>query len=72
MLVHPTWAFINGYFFRLGFLDGFDGFSIAIYTAQQTFQKYNKLYRLQRSNINAVANMTKPVLPQTKTAIGEG
>lgn len=52
LLVHPAWAFINGYFFRVGFLDGFDGFVIAGQTAHQVFLKYSKLYRLQRMERN--------------------
>jgi len=47
ILVHPTWAFMNGYFFRLGFLDGASGFFIAVHTAHQVFMKYTKLYKLQ-------------------------
>jgi glycosyltransferase involved in cell wall biosynthesis len=71
MLVRPTWAFLNGYFFRRGFLDGFDGFAIAIHTAHQVFQKYSKLYRLQRSRRNPVAAIAKTATSGTKTAIGE-
>lgn len=48
MLIRPTWAFFNGYFLRLGFLDGLDGFTIAVNTAHQVFLKYIKLYRIQR------------------------
>jgi len=48
ILVNPFWSFFNGYFIRLGFLDGFYGFVIAINAAHQTFLKYIKLYRLQR------------------------
>jgi glycosyltransferase involved in cell wall biosynthesis len=72
ILFHPFWAFVNGYVFRRGFLDGLDGFSIAVHTSHQVFQKYSKLYRLQRSKQNTVAALSKPVLPGTKTAIGEG
>ncbi len=71
MLLHPAWAFINGFFLRLGFLDGFDGFSIAIHTSHQVFQKYSKLYRLQRSKQYPIAAFAKPAVPGTKTAIGE-
>jgi len=48
MLVRPAWAFLNGYIFRLGFLDGTDGFTIAVNTAHQVFLKYSKLHRLQK------------------------
>jgi glycosyltransferase involved in cell wall biosynthesis len=72
MLVNPAWAFINGYIFRKGFLDGFDGFTIAVHTSHQVFQKYSKLYRLQNIKQSPVAALAKPVLPGTKAAIGEG
>jgi glycosyltransferase involved in cell wall biosynthesis len=44
----PFWAFFNGYVLRLGFLDGFYGYEIAIYTAQQTFLKYVKFFRIHK------------------------
>ncbi len=71
MLIRPAWAFLNGYFFKLGFLDGFEGFSFAVNTAHQVFQKYSKLYSLQRSKPIPVASLSKPVIPGTKAAIGE-
>jgi glycosyltransferase involved in cell wall biosynthesis len=49
MTLNPAWAFINGYFFRLGFLDGYYGFVIAKMVAQLTFLKYKKLYTLQKN-----------------------
>jgi len=49
IIVHPVWAFIHGYFFRLGLLDGFYGFVIAINVAHLTFQKHTKLYQLQKN-----------------------
>lgn len=36
-------SFINNYFFRLGFLDGREGFQCARMTARYTFRKYAKL-----------------------------
>ena len=49
---NPFWTFVNGYFVRLGFLDGYYGFVIAINSAHQTFLKYVKLYRIQRKSNN--------------------
>jgi glycosyltransferase involved in cell wall biosynthesis len=73
MLTHPLWAFMNGYFFRLGFLDGSDGFAIAINTSHQVFLKYSKLYRLQRARQKPVtSNLIKPLLPEKKSVAGEG
>jgi len=42
----PFWAFFSSYFLRAGFLDGFNGFVIAINIAHLTFLKYIKLYQL--------------------------
>ena len=66
MLAHPTWAFINGYFLRMGFLDGLDGFTVAVHGAHRVFMKYTKLWRLQKANpkkviaIGKSANSDKP------------
>jgi glycosyltransferase involved in cell wall biosynthesis len=57
LIINPSWAFINGYFLRLGFLDGFYGFVIAINTSHQTFLKYIKLYHLQRSGSKKVTSV---------------
>lgn len=73
MLIRPAWAFVNGYFFRLGFLDGFDGFTIAINTSHQVFLKYSKLYRLHRVKAKPVTTkLTRPSLPEKKSVAGEG
>ena len=45
---NPFYAFINSYFLRGGFLDGFYGFVIARQIAYQTFLKYVKLMQMQR------------------------
>lgn len=47
ILLSPAWTFIKGYLFKLGFLDGLHGFTIAKYTARQSFLKYKKLYQLK-------------------------
>jgi glycosyltransferase involved in cell wall biosynthesis len=73
MLVRPAWAFMNGYFFRLGFFDGFDGFTIAVHTSHQVFMKYSKLYRLQRTKQKKIIQpVTKFGETDTKRAAGEG
>jgi glycosyltransferase involved in cell wall biosynthesis len=46
----PVFAFIQHYFFRLGFLDGREGFIIAKTTARYTFLKYRYLKEM---NTNA-------------------
>jgi glycosyltransferase involved in cell wall biosynthesis len=72
MLVHPAWAFFNGFILRLGFLDGFEGFTIAINTAHQTFLKYSKLYKIQRTRLKKSAPLTRPLVPESKYIAGEG
>lgn len=44
------WAFFNGYFIQLGFLDGFYGFVIARNNAMYSFFKYAKLNELHKGN----------------------
>lgn len=40
------WTFIRGYIFRLGFLDGKEGFVLAVSNAEGTYYKYLKLMYL--------------------------
>jgi glycosyltransferase involved in cell wall biosynthesis len=54
IIFSPLWSFINGYFLRLGFLEGYNGFMIAALTAQQSFLKYQKLRQLQRQQISEI------------------
>ena len=73
ILARPAWAFMNGYFFRLGFLDRFDGFVIAIHTSHQVFMKYSKLYRMQRLKpAKTITPVISPVEKITKKAASEG
>lgn len=72
ILARPAWAFINGYFIRRGFLDGADGFTIAVNTAHQVFLKYTKLYRLQYGKVKSVqGSLHHTVIPGKKTAAGD-
>ncbi|PWT78922.1 MAG: glycosyltransferase family 2 protein [Bacteroidetes bacterium] len=48
IVINPFWAFLQSYFVRAGFLDGFYGFVIAINIAHLTFLKHVKLYLLQK------------------------
>lgn len=54
LLLNPSWAFFHCYFIRLGLLEGFAGFAIAVISAHSTFLKYAKLYQLQHSRQPAV------------------
>lgn len=55
ILFKPPFKFIQMYFFKLGFLDGFYGFCIAMISAYTVFLKYAKLYQLNRENPNKKA-----------------
>lgn len=55
IFLSPAWAFINGYALRLGFLDGYRGWLIAIHTAQQSYSKYQRLRKLNRRKLEQVA-----------------
>lgn len=54
IIFSPLWAFINGYFLRLGFLDGYNGYIIALHTANQSFVKYQKLRQLYRKELKKI------------------
>lgn len=43
LLIHSWFAFIRHYLLKLGFLDGYHGFLIAVIQKQYTFNKYNYL-----------------------------
>jgi glycosyltransferase involved in cell wall biosynthesis len=48
IVINPYYAFIRDYFLRAGFLDGYEGFIIARFTANYTLQKYVKLRLLKK------------------------
>jgi len=48
VLFNPLISFVKGYFWKLGFLDGYYGFVISILAGQSTFLKYVKLRQLQQ------------------------
>ena len=45
-LGHGLWAFLRGYFLRLGFLDGREGFLLAVSNAEGAYYRYLKLLYL--------------------------
>jgi len=49
IIVKPIARFVRGYLFKLGFLDGYYGWLIAIHSARATYLKYLKLLQIQRS-----------------------
>jgi glycosyltransferase involved in cell wall biosynthesis len=46
---HGLWAFFRTYFIRAGFLDGREGFMLAVATAEGTYYRYVKLMLLHKS-----------------------
>jgi glycosyltransferase involved in cell wall biosynthesis len=49
-IILKPWAhFLNGFFIRRGFMDGYHGFILALLLAYEVFLKYAKLYELQKS-----------------------
>jgi glycosyltransferase involved in cell wall biosynthesis len=65
IIINPTWAFINGYILRLGFLDGLNGFLIAANSAYCTFTKHIILYNLQ--NIKKEAPLKRPEVRKSES-----
>ena len=47
-LLHAKWAFWKHYLFKLGFLDGWPGFVIALGNFEGTFYRYMKAIEMQR------------------------
>ena len=47
-LGHGLWAFLRGYVFKRGFLDGRLGFVLAVYVAEGTYYRYLKMSSLGR------------------------
>lgn len=50
VIVKPCWKFIRDYFFKLGILDGYAGYTICRTNAYYTFVKYTTLKDLARRN----------------------
>ncbi|MEP6673917.1 MAG: glycosyltransferase family 2 protein [Ferruginibacter sp.] len=55
VILSPAWEFLNGYFLRLGLLDGYYGFLIAVHTANQSFLKHVQLQKLQKNDVAEMA-----------------
>jgi glycosyltransferase involved in cell wall biosynthesis len=47
-VLHGAWAFIRTYIVRAGFLDGSQGFTLAMSNAQGTYYRYIKLWHLNQ------------------------
>lgn len=52
ILFDPPYRFIRSYFFKLGILEGFNGFVVSVFSAYSGFLKYSKLRRLMLDEKN--------------------
>lgn len=67
----PLFSFLQYYFFKLGFLDGWKGFVCATMTAWYTFLKYTKLKELERQTTGSAKKekaIVRKLRPTTKLA----
>lgn len=51
-LLHGGWAFVRTYFLRAGFLDGREGFMLAVANAEGSYYRYLKLMLLAENRSN--------------------
>jgi glycosyltransferase involved in cell wall biosynthesis len=49
LVLRPMWRFVRGYFLKRGFLDGWQGYSIACMAAFYTFLRYAKAREAQQA-----------------------
>ena len=61
-ILHGSWAFIRTYFMRAGFLDGAEGFMLAVSTAEGTYYRYAKRLLMQRQLDKSILNIVEPTL----------
>ncbi len=61
-IFHGLWAFIRSYLFRAGFLDGREGFMLAVSTAEGTYYRYAKRLLMQQRDNAAMLNIVEPTL----------
>lgn len=60
-ITHALWAFLRGYLFKRGFLDGKEGLIIAVSIAENSFYKYVKAnYLTQNTEGRALPNEAPP------------
>ena len=61
-IFHGLWAFIRSYVIRTGFLDGAEGFMLAVSTAEGTYYRYAKRLLMQKQNNALMLNIVEPTL----------
>ncbi len=59
-LSHALWSFLRGYVLRLGFLDGREGFMLAVSNAEGVYYRYLKLMYLQQRQAQTPDQEEKP------------
>lgn len=52
LLIHPLHIIIKMYILKGGFLDGFQGFLLALFSGVYVFVKYAKLWEIQKNQVN--------------------
>ena len=52
-ILHGAWTFLRTYIFRLGFLDGREGFILAVANAEGSYYRYLKLMLLSEKSRNS-------------------
>lgn len=62
-ILRGAWTFLRTYLLRAGFLDGRQGFLVAVYAAENTFYKYLKLMLLRRPR---TALGSRPPVPASR------
>lgn len=61
---HAVWAFLKHYIFKLGFIDGWAGFVIALQSFEGTFYRYAKRYEAAQ---NWPPPASEPIRRETKS-----
>ena len=61
-ILHGLWAFIRSYFLRTGFLDGREGFMLAVSTAEGTYYRYVKRLLMQQRDSADILDIVEPTL----------
>lgn len=50
MIINPLFHFVKDYFFKLGFLDGVEGWMVCASSAHSRFLKYSKAYEFKKKS----------------------
>lgn len=66
-LFKPLFKFIEIYFYKLGFLDGYPGFVIAVSSSYSTFLKFAKIYEYDKGYIKRASNLRADYGNEIKT-----